>query len=444
MHELVIRNATICDGSGAPSYAGDLAVNNGVIAAVGTNVGSGAEELDADGLTLAPGIIDNHTHYDAQLTWDAYASPTLSLGVTTLIMGNCGFTIAPCRPEDRDLTLKNLTQVEGMSLDALRAGTSQDYVTFEDYMNLLEGQGMVPNAAVYCCHSSIRTWVMGDQATQRVATEDEIDEMKALVRSSVEAGAIGFASSTYQGHNGWGGVPMPSRFADERELRALVDSLGEVGRGCFMLTKGLETEVPFLESLAESSGRPVIIAAVLFDHSNPTRAADDMRMIGDAVRRGNRLVGQVSCTPVSMEFTLTSAYLFEGMDAWRPAIGLYDDKKALAALYRDPSFREAVKKELVAEGAMNRFTDQWDRFEILEVARERHRHLEQMMVGDLAQRENKHPVDWLLDFGESRGLRHTLQCRNIERRRRTRAATIKRRKRERWARRRGSALIFVL
>lgn len=399
MYDLVIRNATICDGSGEPGFSGDLAVHDGLIVAVGDGIGDGKEMLDADGLVLAPGIIDNHTHYDAQLTWDAYASPSLSLGVTTLIMGNCGFTIAPCRKQDRDLTLKNLTQVEGMSLDALREGTSRDYETFEEYMDLLEGQGMVPNVAVYCGHSSIRTWVMGDAAIERVATDEEVSQMKQLVRSSVDAGAIGFASSTYQGHNGWGGVPMPSRFADDRELRALVDSLGEAGRGCFMLTKGLETDVPFLESLAQSSGRPVIVAAVLYDHSNPYRAFDDMKMIGEAVQRGNRLIGQVACTPVSMEFKLTGAYLFEGMDAWRPAISLYEDKKALAELYADTAFREAVKKELVAEGAMNRFTDQWDKFEILEVSRERHKHLEQAVVADLAAKENKHPLDWLLDFG---------------------------------------------
>ncbi len=399
MYDLVIRNATICDGSGEPCYAGDLAVHNGLIAAIGDNVGEGRDMLDADGLVLSPGIIDNHTHYDAQLTWDPYASPTLSMGVTTLIMGNCGFTIAPCRKQDRELTLKNLTQVEGMSLDALREGTSRDYETFEQYMDMLETGGMVPNVAVYCGHSSIRTWVMGDAATERAANDEEIAQMKQLIRSSIDAGAIGFASSTYQGHNGWGGLPMPSRFADEREMRALVDTLGEAGSGCFMLTKGLETDVPFLESLAESSGRPVIIAAILYDHSNPYRAFDDMKMIGEAVARGNRLVGQVACTPISMEFKLTGAYLFEGMDAWRPAISLYQDKAALAQLFADQDFREAVKKELVMEGAMNRFTDQWDKFEILEVTRERHKHLEQMMVGELAARDGKHPFDWLLDFG---------------------------------------------
>jgi len=398
-HDLVIRNASICDGSGEACYPGELAVHNGRIAEIGDSVGEGRETLDADGLVLAPGFIDNHTHYDAQITWDPYASPTLSMGVTTLIMGNCGFTIAPCRKKDRDLTLKNLTQVEGMSLEALREGTSRDYETFDEYMTLLETSGLVPNVAVYCGHSSIRTWVMGDAAIERAANDDEIAEMKALIRSSIDAGAIGFASSTYQGHNGWGGVPMPSRFADERELRELVDTLGEAGRGCFMLTKGLETDVPFLESLAQSSGRPVVIAAVLYDHSNPLRASEDMRMIGDAVKRGNQLVGQVSCTPVSMEFKLTGAYLFEGMDAWRPAISLYQDKSALAELFKDPAFREAVKQELVAEGAMNRFTDQWDKFEILEVARPEHKHLEQMMVAELADKESKHPLDWLLDFG---------------------------------------------
>ncbi len=149
MHDLAIRNAVICDGTGTARYTGELAVTDGRISEVGERVGPAREEVDAGGHVLAPGIIDNHTHYDAQVTWDPYASPSLGLGVTTLIMGNCGFTIAPCRPGDREQTLKNLTQVEGMSLDALMEGTRSDYETFPDYLDMLESQGVVPNVAVY-------------------------------------------------------------------------------------------------------------------------------------------------------------------------------------------------------------------------------------------------------------------------------------------------------
>jgi N-acyl-D-aspartate/D-glutamate deacylase len=159
MHDLAIRNALICDGTGAKIYLGEIAVADGVISEIDTKVGPAREDIDAGGQVVAPGIIDNHTHYDAQITWDPFASPSLGLGVTTLLMGNCGFTIAPCRSGDRELILKNLTQVEGMSLDALLEGTRSEYETFSDYMGMLETLGVVPNVAVYCGHSSIRNWV---------------------------------------------------------------------------------------------------------------------------------------------------------------------------------------------------------------------------------------------------------------------------------------------
>jgi N-acyl-D-aspartate/D-glutamate deacylase len=364
-------------------------------------VGPAREEVDAAGLVLAPGIIDNHTHYDAQITWDPYASPTLGLGVTTLIMGNCGFTIAPCRQADREQTLKNLTQVEGMSLDALLEGTRTEYETFPEYLGMLESQGVVPNVAVYCGHSSLRTWVMGDDAVKRAATDGEVAQMKSVLRDAMDGGAIGFATSTFEGHNGWGGTPMPSRFADQTEMETLVCTLGEVGVGCHMLTKGNPSPVSYLETLAQKSGRPLAVAAVVYDHSNPERAFNDMRAIGEAVDRGARMVGQVPCNAISMDFTLRGAYLFEALPSWRPAIGLYDDVARLRDFYRGQSFRDATKRELVDPSALNRFTDQWDKVEILQVARPEHRELEGARVADLAAKDGKDPVDWLLDFGDS-------------------------------------------
>ncbi len=405
MHDLAIRNAVVCDGTGAARYPGELAVRDGLIAELGPRVGPAREEVDAGGRVLAPGIIDNHTHYDAQITWDPYASPSLALGVTTVLMGNCGFTIAPCRPADREQTLKNLTQVEGMSLNALLTGTRSDFETFADYLHMLETQGVVPNVAVYCGHSSVRTWVMGPDAVTRTATAGEIEQMKSVIRDALEHGAIGFATSTFEGHNGWGGTPMPSRFADTTEMEALVGTLGEVGAGCFMLTKGNPSPVPYLQTLAERTGRPVAVAAIQYDHSKPRRALDDLRGIEQAAQRGLRMMAQVACTPISMDFSLKGAYLFEAVSAFKPAIALYDDLPGLRAFYRDRDFRKAMKAELLDPKALNRFTDQWDKVEILQVAREEHRELEGRMVADLAGEAGVHPLDWLLDFGEREDFR---------------------------------------
>ena len=157
MHDLVIRNARIIDGLGNPSQHGAIAVNGGRISEVGDDVGRGREIVDADGLVLAPGIVDIHTHYDAQLTWDPWATPSVGLGVTTVVIGNCGFTIAPCREQDRDRTLRNLTHVEGMSLEALRQGVDWSFESYPEYLRLLEAKGSVPNVASFVGQSSVRT-----------------------------------------------------------------------------------------------------------------------------------------------------------------------------------------------------------------------------------------------------------------------------------------------
>ena len=241
MHDLVIRNALLLDGHGGAPARGDLGISGGKILETGKATERYRETVEADGLALMPGIIDNHTHYDAQLTWDRAASPSPALGVTTAIIGNCGFTIAPCRVRDRERTMRNLTQVEGMALDVLRAGIRWDFETIPEYFSMLERHGSALNIAGFVGHSSVRTYVMGDDAPRRAASDAEIEAMRQIVLEGLRAGAIGFATSTSPAHNGEGGIPMPSRLADEKEMRALVGCLKEGGRGVFMLTKGSQT-----------------------------------------------------------------------------------------------------------------------------------------------------------------------------------------------------------
>ena len=175
MFDLVIKDAEIFDGSGAKPVRGDLGVRDGKIAEMGKGLGAAKETVKADGLALAPGIIDGHTHYDAQITWDPFVDPSPALGVTTAILGNCGFTIAPCKPQDRDLTMRHLTHVEGMSLDALRAGIRWGFESFPQYLDMLQAQGVGPNVACFAGHSAIRTFVLGEQATERAAIAAAID-----------------------------------------------------------------------------------------------------------------------------------------------------------------------------------------------------------------------------------------------------------------------------
>ena len=231
MHDLLFRNALVFDGSGGPPAIQDVAVTAGRIAEIGPNLGASAHQvIEADGLGLMPGIIDSHTHFDAQITWDPCVRPSPALGVTTAVIGNCGFTIAPCKPQHRDLTMRNLTQVEGMSLDVLRQGIAWDFETFPEYLAQLQRQGSAVNIAAYIGHSSVRTYVMGEDASKRCASPAEVEQMQAIVREAMQAGAVGFASSTSPAHNGEGGRPMPSRLADDGEMRALVTAMGEIGR----------------------------------------------------------------------------------------------------------------------------------------------------------------------------------------------------------------------
>jgi N-acyl-D-aspartate/D-glutamate deacylase len=396
MLDLVIRNALIVDGLGAVPRHGDLGVQDGRIAVVGGTADAGHHEIDADGRVLAPGIVDNHTHYDAQVTWDPTVRPSPALGVTTAIIGNCGFTIAPCRPAHRDLTLRHLTHVEGMSLDALRRGVRWDFETFPEYLDMLERGGLVPNVAGFIGHSSVRSWVMGDAATTRAATSEEVAAMRELVLGALDAGAVGFSTSTSPAHNGEGGTPMPSRLADEQEMRALVGAVGQSGRGVFMLTKGGQTRMDFLESLARDTGRPVIVAALLHNRTNPDAVFADMRSIAAARERGNRLYGAVSACVLSFDFTLADPYPLEGLQAWQPA--LIAKGEALRRTLADPGFRSAIKAELASPATFRLFNGEWHEIFVVETRDQRHRWMEHRSLAELAEAVAKHPLDLMLDL----------------------------------------------
>ena len=412
MYDLVIQNALVYDGTGSAPATQNIAVHAGLIRAIGTfDPHNSKQMIDAKGLALMPGIIDSHTHFDAQITWDNSVRPSPSLGVTTAVIGNCGFTIAPCKPQDRDITMRNLTQVEGMSLDVLRQGIDWGFETFPEYLAQLRRKGSVVNVAAYIGHSSVRTYVMGQDASKRAATEVEIDQMATLVRQAMAAGAVGFASSTSPAHNGEGGLPMPSRLACDKEMQTLVNAMGApVGegadrrkRGAYMVTKGGQMPVSFLESMAHSSGRPVMIAALLHNNTNPQAAFNDLDAISAANTRGNKLIGQVSCCPLSMDFTLQSPYPVEGLQSWKSALG--KSSEALKAVLRDQSFREGVRAELSAPATFRLFNGEWDQLHITEAASDKYRALEQRPFGALAKELARDPLDLMLDIAIEEDLR---------------------------------------
>ncbi|MGE4339529.1 MAG: amidohydrolase family protein [Pigmentiphaga sp.] len=406
MHDLAISNALIVDGSGRRPYVGSLAVSAGRITEMGETVGAARQHIDAKGLALMPGIIDAHTHYDAQVTWDPLCDPSPALGVTTVVMGNCGFTLAPCKPSGRATLMRHLTRVEGMSLDALEAGIKWGFESFPEYLDMLQEQGVGPNVAVYIGHSALRAYVMGDDASRRTATDDELERMQVIVRDAMRAGAVGFSSSTHEQHIGDGGVPMPSRLADAREMTALAQAMACDGGGMLMVVKGSKTSVADLETLAGEVDRPLLVSAMRHHPAHPHKVFDELGLMREARERGRRLYGQCSCLPMEMDFTLENPYPFEAYDAWLPAIeatGLDAYKRVLA----DPAFRAAMKPALLDQAGLRIFRGDWTKVMVAEPVLAANRELEGRSVADLAKEAGKHPFDYFLDLGLEEDLKTT-------------------------------------
>ncbi|MFN2644021.1 MAG: amidohydrolase family protein [Burkholderiales bacterium] len=388
MLDLLIRGARIVDGTGAKSFTGAVGVRDGFIVAVGETDEPARRTVDADGLALMPGIIDVHTHYDAQITWDRTLSPSVALGVTTVVMGNCGFGIAPCPPRLRETVLRNLSVVEGMDVEALLAGTRWEFESFGEYLGFLERERPLANIGVLAQHSTIRSAVMGEEASERKEpSESELRAMKKLVGEALDAGAIGFASSFSPNHSGWGGRPMPSTIATDDELRALVGVLGEKGCGVFVMATGPRATPQFMESLVEATGRPAFIVTVLamYNRAQPGRAAEMYERCAEALARGHELYIHANCQPLSFDFSLREPYLLYSHDAFERVKAAPHEERS--AIYRQPEFRARLRENFGAPKQGILFHGDWTQVE-----------RDGVPVTELAEREGKDALDYVFDL----------------------------------------------
>jgi N-acyl-D-amino-acid deacylase len=362
--ELRFRGALVVDGTGAPPSVRDVGVRDGRI--VFPDRGDAARKtIDAGGLALMPGIVDVHTHYDAQITWDPTLSPSLSLGVTTAILGNCGFGIAPCPAGLRETMVKNLSVVEGMDLNALLQGTRWEFETFGEYLDALERLRPYANVGVLAGHSCIRTAVMGEEASIRVRpTEEELSRMKAIVREAMHAGAAGFASSFSPNHSGWGGKPMPSTIASDEELKALTGVLGEERRGIFVMATGPRATPEFMESIAAQTGRPAFMVTVLtmYNRAHPERALQYYERCAQAIARGHEVYIHTSCQPLSFDFTLREPYLLYSHEAFDAVKAASPDERG--RIYKDPAFRSRFRENLKHPKSGILFDGDWSQVEL--------------------------------------------------------------------------------
>jgi N-acyl-D-amino-acid deacylase len=398
MHDLVIRGATVVDGLGHAPRRADVAITDGRIAGIGEVGREAAQTVDAGGLTLAPGIIDLHTHYDAQATWDPTLSPSPSLGVTTAVMGNCGFGIVPSPPPVRDLIMRNLSVVEGMDLDALRAGIRWEFESFADYMEAIRRRGVYANVAVLVGHSVARTAVMGEDAsTRRQPTADELQRMKTIVADAMKHGAIGLGASYSPNHSGHGGVPMPSTISDFAELDALAGAMGPGSHGVIQLASGTRT-VEELEGLAARHRRPVFLSTSvgMYNEQAPERAIGLFEQCAAAHKRGHGVYVQIPCQPLSFDFTMANAYPFYSHEAFGP-IKAYTPEQ-LKPVFRDPSFRARFRDNIRQPRPGLIFQGNWDRVMVAATALEKHAGLVNRTVDEIARAQGRDPLDLLLDL----------------------------------------------
>ena len=399
MHDLIIRNAQIYDGTGLPAVLADVAVAQEHIVQIGEVSGPARETIDAQGLALMPGIVDLHTHYDAQVTWDRTLSPSPALGVTTAVIGNCGFGIAPCPAPLRETMMKNLSVVEGMDLQSLLTGVNWEFESFGQYMDQLRRIGPYVNTAVFAGHSVIRTAVMGEAgSTQAEATPAQLQAMQSLVREAMDHGAIGFASSFSPNHSGYGGIPMPSTIASEEELRALTGVLGELKKGVFMMATGTRASPDVMESIVENTGRPGYISTVLtmYNEGNPELGPTYYQRCAEALARGHELYILTSCQPLSFDFTLKDPYVLLSHAAFDPVKSARVEE--LPALYRDKAFREAFRDNLRHPKAGILFLGNWRHIEVGQSQRPEHQAFEGQSIQALADQHGVDPVDFFLDL----------------------------------------------
>jgi N-acyl-D-amino-acid deacylase len=387
MHDLRIRGATVYDGLGGSSSQ-DVCVRDGRIAALGKSDDGARQTLDAGGLALMPGIVDVHTHYDAQVTWDPTLSPSPSLGVTTAVMGNCGFGLAPCPASQRDTVLRSLSVVEGMDLGALQSGVRWEFESFAEYLANLERIRPLANVAVLAQHSTIRSAVMGDEASTRAApTDSELAQMQAQVRDALKAGAIGFASSFSPNHSGWEARPMPSTIASDQELSLLTGTLKEEGKGIFVMATGPRATPEYMEAIAAANGRPAFMVTVLtmFNDAEPAKALTYYERCAAARARGREVYIHTSCQPLSFDFTLAEPYLLYSHDAFdRIKAAKPEDR---AAIYKDKAFRDRFRHNLANPKQGILFYGDWNKIE-----------KDGVSITELAKKSGTDPISYFFDL----------------------------------------------
>lgn len=384
----VIKNGLVVDGTGTPGYLADVLIENDRIIAIGPDL-HGDDVIDASGRVVAPGFIDIHTHYDAQAFWDPALTPSCYHGVTTVVAGNCGFSIAPTKPQDRALIANTMEKVEDMDPATLNAGIPWDFESFPEYLASIEQHGTLLNFAAYVGHTPLRIFVMGDQSVGRTATPDEVTHMAKLVTEAMEAGAAGFATSFAVTHRGADGKPIPSRWADAEEIEALCKAVGDSGRGVIGVNGGDNLSFADCYELQPKVGAPITYTALLTTSQGTHLKAVEVHQEGLA--RGIDVWPQVSCRPLSFSMTMVEPFTLNTSPIFAELMPKSIDERREA--FANHEWRNRVR---VGWENKQGLIPRWDSYEIMDAPSSPD--LVGRRLTDIADETSTDPFDLLLEL----------------------------------------------
>ena len=396
-YDTLVRGGSVVDGTGAPARRADIGIKDGRLAAGGELTGTATRTLDATGLVVAPGFIDPHTHYDAQICWDGATTPSSWHGVTTVVMGNCGVGIAPCKPQAREIAMRDLVNVEAIPFEVLDAGITWDWETFPQYLDAAAKRKSSLNLAFLAPLTPFRHYVMGEASMERAATVDETQRIKALLGEAMDAGAFGFSSTLLNQHLGFQGRPLACRNASQEEIKAYCNVLREKGKGAIeiAMTKQLgvmdDPELALLDFMLAESARPITFIA-MFDRDDISEAVrTSLKKAAPMIAKGAR--PQTSPLPLTREINMRNPFSFAGFPSWQ-RVFVDKSKEAQAKVYADPEFRNAFREDLKKPAAFGN----WARITVHEVKNPKLKPLEGRTVAEVAAERGTDGVDAFLDI----------------------------------------------
>ena len=403
-YDLLVKNGRIIDGSGRPAFNGDVAVARGKIVELGRLDGPARRVIEADGRVVAPGFVDNHCHYDAQVLWDPLCTFSCHHGATTVIIGNCSLALAPVKAHERQKLAGMLSYVEAIPMDVLEAGVPWTWETYPEYMSAI-GQRLGVNVGTLVGHSAVRLYAMGADCSERPATDAELEAMRRVVREALEAGALGLSITRNMNHFDIAGTRIPAACAPESELFALADVLREAGTGVIQCGGGTNPELKdgLLSRLSQACGRTIMYNTLLEQARQPGRWQKHLAHVEATVKQGIRAIPLCNPGSVVNRFTMKNCQVFRSMPTWLPILQASDDEKLAA--YRSAEIRVKLRSEVEAPlGPDSTFSKRWDLMVVEEPALPKNRGLRGQHIEEIAKAQGKHPLDAFLDLAVEENL----------------------------------------